>query len=402
MGVTLIKKYAPLSEKEIIGQDKAVSSLKKFIVNFKNEKKKAAFLYGPPGCGKTCSVYALAHSMDLEIIELNASDLRNKDSIKSIVGAASKQMSLFFRNKIILIDEIDGIAGREDYGGLAEVANVVEDSYFPIIITANNPYDNKFSTLRRKSEMMSFNELNTDSILLLLKRICDKEGIKYTDEHLKTLARRSGGDLRGAINDLQIITAVHGDITKESIDELSQRDRTETMLNALVKVFKSTDSSVALNAFENVSEDINEQMLWLDENIPLEYKKADDLCRAYDKMSKADVFLGRIRRWQHWRFLVYAGNLISAGVAASKDTKNPGFVQYKPTGRLLKLWWAKQKSMKRNSIAEKIAEKTHTSTKNIIKDMEFYRLIFKNDDMMAGEMADEFGFDNEETEYLMK
>ena len=65
MGVPLIRKYAPGSEKEVIGQDSALASLKGFITNFKQEKKKAVLLYGPQGCGKTSCVYALASTMNL-------------------------------------------------------------------------------------------------------------------------------------------------------------------------------------------------------------------------------------------------------------------------------------------------------------------------------------------------
>jgi len=203
------------------------------------------------------------------------------------------------------------------------------------------------------------------------------------------------------VNDLQIM-GVDGSITKESIEELSGRDKLDTMLHALVKVFKSTDPSIAITAFDTVSEDINAQLLWLDENLPLEYTNPADLCRAYDKLSRADVFLGRIRRWQHWRFLVYAGSLLSAGVAVSKDAKNPSFVKYRPTGRILKLWWAKQKSFKKKSIAQKIAAKTHTSSKRIISDIEYFKIIFKHNSLMADSIIDECKLDKEEVAWLQK
>lgn len=394
-----IRKYAPTSSSEIVGQKKCIAQLKEFLTNYKSLKKKAVLLHGRPGCGKTSSVYALAKEMDLEVIELNASDLRNKDSIGSVLGAASQQMSLFMRSKVILVDEVDGIAGRADYGGLAEITKLIEKTSFPMILTANNPYDNKFSKLRRKVEMIGFNELSADDMVEVLRRVCLGEGIDCDDTLLKTIARRNGDDLRGAMNDLQILST--SGITKENLDEISGRDKTESMLQALMKVFKSTDTSVAVSAFENVKEDIKEQMLWLDENIPSEYKKPADLFRAYDCLSKADVFLGRIMRWQHWRFMVYAGNLMSAGVAAAKDSKSPGFVQYKPTGRILKLWWAKQKSMKKKAIAEKIAVVTHNSSKRVVQDMEYYKLMFK-DKEMAAKLSDELELDKDEIAWLNK
>ena len=123
-------------------------------------------------------------------------------------------------------------------------------------------------------------------------------------------------------------------------------------------------------------------MLWLDANLPEEYARPEDLARAYDALSKADVFQRRIRRWQHWRFLVYINALLTAGVAVAKDKKYEKFVQYKPTGRLLKIWWANQKSMKKKAIAEKIAHKTHSSKKDILKStMPYLPLMFRDREM---------------------
>src|SRR3989338_6576521 len=89
--------------------------------------------------------------------------------------------------------------------------------------------------------------------------------------------------------------------TKESLEELHERNKVDSIINALIKIFRTTDPKIALSAFENVEENLDEQLLWIDENLPREYTKAEDLANAYDKLSKADVFSRRIRRWQHYR-----------------------------------------------------------------------------------------------------
>ena len=58
---------------------------------------------------------------------------------------------------------------------------------------------------------------------------------------------------------------------------------------------------------------------WVEENIPREYKKNPDIARAFDALSIADTFFGRIRRWQYYRFYVYIYNLLSAGIAIAKE-----------------------------------------------------------------------------------
>jgi replication factor C large subunit len=396
-----IRKYQPKSLKDVKGQDSAVKQLEDFVTNFKKQKKKATIAYGQSGTGKTATVHALANDLNYEILEVNASDFRNKDIINSVIGTAINQRSLFFKGKIILVDEIDGLSGMKDRGGVSALAKLISDSPVPIIMTSDNPYEKKLSDLRKKSELVQFRTLAYTTIFNVLKSIADEEKIKYKEEELKTLARRAGGDLRAAINDLQSLTQ-DGKLTKEDLEQLSDREKKESIISALTKVFKTTDPSIAIKAYNNVEEDLNKINLWVDENLPKEYTKPQDLARAYDFISKADVMNRRIKRWQHWRFLVYINAYLSAGIAVSKDEKYKGFVSYKPTTRILKLWQAKMKYMKRTSIASKIAEKTHSSTKRAIKDtLPYLKPIFKNK-KMGGQLAEELDLNEEELEWLKK
>jgi replication factor C large subunit len=396
-----IKKYCPVRTNDIVGQDESIRQLKDFIVNFKRQKKKAAFIYGGSGVGKTCSVYALAHELGLEILEVNASAFRNKEQIKSTVGMAAGQQSLFSRGKIILVDEVDGLSGQQDRGGLEEIKRQIEETSFPIILTATNPWDYKFSSLRSNCVLIKFEEVDYNQVYDVLKKICDKEKINYDENSLKSLARMAGGDLRAAINDLQLLSVFSRKITQEELESLSHREKQESMMAALTKIFKTTDPKIAVNALDYVDEDYDQQMLWIDKNLPEEYERIEDLARAYDFLSKADVFSRRISRWQHWRFMVYINAMITAGVAVSKDKKYDKFVEYKPTGRLLKIYWANIKNAKRKAIAEKIAEHTHSSVKDIIKQIDYFRVMFRNKEM-AERIADELDLNSEEIEYLKK
>jgi len=375
------KKYIPEKSSDIIGQDAALKELKDFVINFKRKKNKAALLYGPSGTGKTGSVYAIANELGLEILEVNASDFRNAEQIDSRAGMAAGQQSLFFKSKIILVDEVDGLSGTQDRGGIQAIIKLVEKSAFPIILTAMNPWDHKFAALRRKSNMVEFQPLDANSIFRILKKICDEE----------------------KINDLQTLTIEKNELTKESLEELHERNKVDSIINALIKIFRTTDPKIALSAFENVEENLDEQLLWIDENLPREYTKAEDLANAYDKLSKADVFSRRIRRWQHYRFLVYINELITAGIALSKEKKYEHHVQYKPTGKLLKLWWAKQKSMKKMAIAEKIAEKTHTSKKKALQNtLPYMQVAFKKNKEFRENFIREMDLGEEEIEWLKK
>jgi len=396
-------KYMPKSIKDIFGQDKAIKQLMRWVADFKNQKIKAALIYGPTGSGKTSIPYVIAEELGLELIEVNASDFRNKEQINLKIGSAIKQQSLFSKGKIILVDEVDGLAGRQDFGGIQALTSLIDNSSFPIMATATDPWNKKFSTLRKKSLLIQLNNLDYKAIELVLKKICIQEKIKYEDKTITALAFRVGGDMRAAINDLEILTSGKEELKKEDIEELSDRNKIESILNALVKIFKTTDPKIAISALDNVNEDLDKSLLWIDENLPKEYKKPADLARAYDCLSKADVFSRRIRRWQHWRFLVYINALLTGGVAVSKDSKYKEFVKYTPTTRILKLWMAKMKYAKRKAIAQKIAEKTHSSSKQTIKDsLPYIQVIFHKNRKESDLIAEELELNNEEIDWLRK
>ncbi|MBU4502715.1 MAG: replication factor C large subunit, partial [Nanoarchaeota archaeon] len=387
------EKYRPKSLGEVQGHGKSLLELKEFIENY---KKGAALIYGRVGGGKTCSVYAVAKELDLEVLEVNSSDVRNKKGIESVIGNSAKQMSLFSKGKLILIDEIDILSGTKDRGCVQALAKIISDSKHPIVMTAEDPYNRKLSGIRRKCKLIELSTLSYLSVFNILKRICDAEKIKYDEDVLKDLARRSGGDVRSSINDLQTIC-----VTKkvlDSLDELGEREQRDSILNALKLIFKSKSPENVLRAFDKTDLNLNDCLLWLDENLPKEYKDYD-LMNAYEAVSRADVFKGRIMRWQHWRFLVYINSLLTAGVALAKKEKNKEDVSYKPTTRILKLWKAKMKYGKRNAIAEKVAAATHSSTKRVLTDtLPYLRFIFKK--RQGQEIIDQLELSEDEVEWL--
>ena len=346
-------------------------------------------------------MHAVASELNYEIIEINASDFRNAQSINAIVGSASSQLSLFATGKVILVDEVDGVSGKKDRGGIAALSKLLSKSAFPIVMTANDPWDKKFSGLRKVSEMIQFKPLGSEAVHSVLKGICMKENVAADPDALRSMAGRAGGDLRAAINDLQILAGSTGKLGLKEVEELSDRNRKESMIRAIARVLKTTDFGIAAKAFDDVDEMPNEWFLWIDENVPLEYKEPEFLARAYEAISYADVFNGRIMRNQHWRFLVYVKILLTAGVATAKNRKLFGLANYRQTSRLLKIWIANSRYQKRKNIASKIAGKTHTSPARIIKDFYFYKSIIKNG-RNREDFAEEFDLDKEEMNWLCR
>ena len=375
--VLFTTKYAPRNESQIFGQQKAVSILKDFIINYKEQKKKAILLYGPIGNGKTSSVYALAEELDYDVLEINSSDLRNQENMRSFLNSALGQQSLFFRPKIILIDEIDNISGVKDRGAVPALVKAIERSTFPVVLTANDIGNSKLKPLKKACQLVEFHKLEYRTIAHTLKWVCEQEGIDFEDKAITALARQVEGDLRGALIDLQGCS-ISKKFLYEDVMNLSDRKRTETILHALTLIFKSTTVENALPALNDVDVDLNQVFLWIDENLPKEYLDAKSLSQAYDHLARADVFNGRIRRRQHWRFLVYINHLLTAGISSAKEQKNSNFVAYRQTMRLLRIWQAKIKNAKKKEIAKKLALATHTSHKTALGQIGYLQSIFQN------------------------
>lgn len=370
MRVPWTTKYAPRAVNDIQGQHASLEQLQLF---FAKHPKPFAIIYGPTGIGKTALVHAVARSLHAELLEVNASDVRNEESINAVLGPALKQQSLFAKTKIILFDEIDGLSGTGDRGGLAAIIALGKQTSYPIVMTANDPWDSKFSSLRKEAVMIQMHSLAYTSIVPVLRKIVAAENVTCSEQALQKIARRAGGDMRAAITDLQTLGA---SFKEEDVDTLSQRNAVDSIFNAVRIVLKTRDPAVARQALDSVSEDIDELFQWMDENLAKEYRKPEDLGRAYEMFSQADVFRGRIRRWQHWRFLVYCYDLLGPGIALAKQDRYEGFIQLTPGQRVFAQW--RNRSAKRDTIVEKLAREQHTSKKQARKELRVLQSVLRD------------------------
>jgi len=385
--MTLCDKYKATCFADIKGQELASSKIKEFIKQF--PKKRAIILHGPPGTGKTSFAYALATELNSEIFELNASHLRNKEQLQKILFPATSQASLFEKGKIILVDEVEGVTSSER-GGIPELIDIINATSFPIIITANNIWDRKFSELRKLAILIELKELSYPIILNILKNIAEKENIQASEDTLKSIAAKSRGDVRAALNDLQSIS----NLTQAS--EIHERDKETNIFEALRTVFKNPVTPETLKVFDRIDLELDQVFLWIEKNIPQEYQ-GKELEKAYSWLSKADIFRGRIHRQQHWRFLLYESLLLSAGIASSKSTNKTGFTKYQKPTRILKIWIAKQRYKRKKTIAGKLALATHTSKKQVLKDFSIIKPILK-----SPKIQKELKLSKEEIDFLEK
>ena len=261
-----------------------------------------------------------------------------------------------------------------------------------MLITANDIWDKKFSKLRQKSDLIQLKDIDYKIILGILKEICRKEKCSVKNDVLMSISIKARGDLRAGINDLQMAVK-----NEELVFETGDRNKETSIFSALEYIFKNAKIDIEMiGIFDSVNMPIDEIFLWIEENIPVGYK-GKELEKAFDALSRADVFRGRIYRHQHWRFMVYEYFLLGSGIASSKKYNRTGWISYRKPTRILKIWLQNQREMKKKSICQKYAKYCHISLKQAMKEFMLIKILLKN-----LEIRKNLKLNEDEKEYLDK
>jgi replication factor C large subunit len=426
------EKYRPISLSHIYGNNKAVQTLTRWAHDWDRgiPEKRGIILSGSPGIGKTSAALALANDMEWGIIELNASDVRSGDKIKSIATRGSlfetfTDTGEFIRakeggRKLIILDEADNLyervsagagtdASGKDYsdrGGKRAIVETVKNTMQPIILIVNDLYAlTKNSTLKSLCHVIKFQKIRVPSIQKALIGIIHNEGVEVEREALEVIATRADGDLRAAINDLQALSKMDGRITLEMTNGMGFRDNVITLQEALGKIFSGTHTDVRKTAWD-LNETPDSLLTWLDENLPHAYRNPGDIKRGYDALSRADIYLGRVRRRQYYRLWSYANDMMTAGVALSKKNIYHHYTRYQFPSWIMKMSRTKGLRRSRVELGKKIGSHCHTSIKDArIELLPVFQALFKaseeNDFDFAIKMTEELALTPEEIAFLL-
>ncbi len=407
-----VEKYRPKYLSEIVGNSNAIKVVESWVKKWKSgiPEKRAILLHGPPGVGKTTVAYAIANELGYDKIELNASDYRTYRIIKRIVGSASVSGTLdpSVKGKIIILDEVDGIHARKDIGGLSAIKSLINITLQPIVLIANDPWSLP-KDFRDMTLMVEFKRLSQTDIIKVLKRICAKEKLHCDERALKVIASNANGDLRAAINDLQAIAERTRRVSLEDTRILAPRDAEIKIFETILRIMKTEYCYRAREAIMNTDEEPDVIMAWIAENLPKEYEDPYELALAYNYLSRADVFLGRIYRRQDWVYLAYATTLMGCGVALAKKRKYRKFVKYSYPKIFIELAKTKQSREIEKSIAEKLQIKKngiygiHGSKRMIRREIiPLLKSIMRADIEEAAKIVKKFSLSKEEVKYLVE
>ncbi|ASJ13567.1 replication factor C large subunit [Thermococcus thioreducens] len=390
-----VEKYRPRRLAELINQTKALGQVKAWIeawLQGSPPKKKALILAGPPGTGKTATVYAIAREYGFEIIELNASDERTFEKVERYVQAAYTLDILGKRRKLIFLDEADNM----EPSGAREIAKLIDRARNPIIMSANHYWEVP-REVRNKAQIVEYKRLTQRDIIKGLVRILHAEGLTVPKEVLYEIAKRANGDLRAAINDLQ--TVVSGGV-EDAVDVLAYRDTEKSVFQALAQLFATDNAKKAKLVVLGVDMFPHELLQWIDENLPYVYYKPEDIARAYDALSRADIYLGRAQRTGNYGLWKYATDMMTAGVAVA-GVKRKGFVRIYPPRIIKLLTESKAERGLRDSVLKKIMKEMHMAKLEALETLNVLKAIFEYNPEVAAHFVVYLDLDLKEVEFIV-
>ncbi|KAL1493979.1 hypothetical protein ABEB36_009657 [Hypothenemus hampei] len=272
------EKYKPTNIKGVIGQqdpNSNMNKLKKWLENwFKNAEPerrsklprptlynqydgayfKAALLSGPPGVGKTTTATLVANALQFDVIEFNASDTRSKKLLQEEISQMMKSKTLagfvsgednINQKRVLLMDEVDGMAGNEDRGGIGELINFIKTASFPIICMCNNRDLPKMRTLVNHCYNLKFGKPNVAQIRGAMMSICFKEGLNIKPDALAQLIIGTGCDIRQTLNHLFMWSAAEKTLSLETVQKESNKSQKDVVFGAwdvIRKIFNKQEN----------------------------------------------------------------------------------------------------------------------------------------------------------------
>ena len=342
------EKYRPQRLIDLIGNEDARKS---FVEWFKKWRKgtKPLLLVGPPGIGKTTMANLASRDFNFDMISLNASDVRNKKNIQEILEPVLGNQTVLGQ-PMIFIDEVDGIHGRSDYGGVEALINILKESTIPIILAANNGSSDKMKKIKKVVKTIVLRPLPPRLLRLYLNMILEKENAQINPGILIKLISESNGDIRSMLNSSQALVTGFEPFTERTFESLD----IEEGINAF---YKSQSIDEARAVLYSMRIDPREKINAFYSSIITSNVSHLEMENFLQVISEADLLYGRIMKTQEWRLLRYLDSILLG--LYKKDT-TIRYSQYNLSWQVLnRLRWDGSKF---KSISKNLSKQLHISS----------------------------------------
>ena len=258
----LAEKMRPQSLENFVGQQHILGKGKLLSRLIEAKRVPSVIFYGPPGTGKTTLARIIAETSNSNFVKMNAISSGVAD-VKVVIEQAKSAFEVYGKKTYLLLDECHRWSKAQSDSLLASL----ENGYLNLIgCTTENPSYSMTRAIVSRCSIFEFKRLNLEDIKAVLKRaIFAEEGlksfkIKIDDDALTYLATASAGDVRSALNGLElgaITTPYNKDgeivITKEIAAECLQKKALSLdensyyhILSAFCKSLRGSDSTAAL------------------------------------------------------------------------------------------------------------------------------------------------------------
>lgn len=254
----LADKLRPQNIDEIIGQQHLVGENKVIRNLVENNHLVSMILYGKPGIGKTSIANAICNQINKPFRMLNAT-INNKQDFDIVIEEAK-----MYGEIVIIMDEIHRL--NKDKQDL--LLPYIESGLVILIgMTTSNPYHKINPAIRSRCQIFELKELTSDDIMVGLTRACKYlNGIKLDEDAKKTIAKLSSGDLRNALNllDVAYYSTKDKHVTLDTIQAVnakaiffsdSNEDGHYDCLSGLQKSIRGSDVNASLHYLARLIEE---------------------------------------------------------------------------------------------------------------------------------------------------
>jgi replication factor C large subunit len=328
------EKHRPKTVQEMVGNEDARLVAIKWLAGWVNGNR-PLLLVGPPGTGKTTLVHTLAKQHDYDVVEMNASDIRNKEALQARITPVFQNTTNLIGKKIMLfLDEVDGISGREDTGGLDTLINLMKETAVPVIMAANKK-SLKIMKLAKACKIVQFSPVAPRLLLLLLDHVLRSEGVKLGSDDKTSIIDNSRGDVRSLLNSAQSRAAGYSTVSNKDIVDVDIEDAINGYFNAdtlnqAMQFILRADVSYPDPRYRPLSpEERRKDMLAaLFSSIVSSQMEQHDLALLLNVLSKADMIVGRANALRQWHLLKYVNSLIAIELYEKSRQKRIKYRQY--------------------------------------------------------------------------